>query len=133
MSKVLASFIANLKYEAIPANAQRRTEDLFLDWMASAIAGRHARPIHALEKFAARHGPSTGPCELLTNRKRTSPLFAAFVNGASSHVVEQDDVVSCCCCCSCCSCRGCGCSGFPGFSGLPSGSWPSWFILGLLA
>ncbi len=37
-------------------------------------------------------GPSGGSCELLGSRRRTSPLFAALVNGASSHVVEQDDV-----------------------------------------
>jgi 2-methylcitrate dehydratase PrpD len=37
-------------------------------------------------------GPSEGPSEILVSRRRTSPLFAALVNGASSHVVEQDDV-----------------------------------------
>ena len=37
-------------------------------------------------------GPADGPCELLGSRRRTSPLFAALVNGAASHVVEQDDV-----------------------------------------
>src|SRR5206468_8672504 len=30
--------------------------------------------------------------EILTSRARTSPFFAALVNGAASHVVEQDDV-----------------------------------------
>ena len=37
-------------------------------------------------------GPADGPSELLVSRRRSSPLFAALVNGASSHVVEQDDV-----------------------------------------
>src|SRR6185437_7688586 len=37
-------------------------------------------------------GPADGPAEMLVSRRRTSPLFAAMVNGASSHVVEQDDV-----------------------------------------
>jgi 2-methylcitrate dehydratase PrpD len=37
-------------------------------------------------------GPVDGPAEVLVSRRRTSPLFAALVNGASSHVVEQDDV-----------------------------------------
>jgi 2-methylcitrate dehydratase PrpD len=37
-------------------------------------------------------GPKDGPSEILVSRQRTSPLFAALVNGAASHVVEQDDV-----------------------------------------
>jgi 2-methylcitrate dehydratase PrpD len=37
-------------------------------------------------------GPNDGPCEILVSRRRISPLFAALVNGAASHVVEQDDL-----------------------------------------
>ncbi|GAC1627258.1 MAG: MmgE/PrpD family protein [Ktedonobacteraceae bacterium] len=37
-------------------------------------------------------GPQDGPSEILVSRKRSSPLFAALVNAAASHVVEQDDV-----------------------------------------
>ncbi|KAG1256374.1 hypothetical protein G6F68_009816 [Rhizopus microsporus] len=37
-------------------------------------------------------GPADGPSEVLITRRRTSPLFAAMVNAAAAHVVEQDDV-----------------------------------------
>jgi len=37
-------------------------------------------------------GPADGPSEILINRRRTSPVFAAMVNAAAAHVVEQDDV-----------------------------------------
>ena len=37
-------------------------------------------------------GPSEGPCEVLPSGATTSALFAALINGAASHVVEQDDV-----------------------------------------
>ncbi len=91
-SRTLAAFLAGLRYEALPDAVVRRAEELFLDWLASALAGRTARPATVLDQLAAHMGPEDGRCELLGSRQRTSPLFAALVNGASSHVVEQDDV-----------------------------------------
>lgn len=91
-SEALASFASNTRFEELPVEVVERTEELFLDWVASALAGRGAEPIRALETFADRMGPSDGLCEVLVSRRRTSPLFAALVNAASSHVVEQDDV-----------------------------------------
>ena len=91
-SQELASSLAGLRYEALPNEVVDRTEDFFLDWAGSALAGRGARPVEALESFAGTMGPQSGPSEILPSRRRTSPLFAALVNGASSHVVEQDDV-----------------------------------------
>jgi 2-methylcitrate dehydratase PrpD len=69
-----------------------RTKELFLDWFGSALAGRSERPVRILERFASEMGPSEGPSEVLISRRRTTPLFAALVNGAASHVVEQDDL-----------------------------------------
>jgi 2-methylcitrate dehydratase PrpD len=69
-----------------------RAEDLFIDWFASGLGGKGARPVRAMEAVAAAMGPSHGGSEVLVSRQRTSPLFAALVNGASSHFVEQDDV-----------------------------------------
>ncbi len=93
-TRELASYVSSLGYEDIPEEAVERTEELFLDWMASALAGRGARPVRIMESFAEAMGPSDGPSEILVSGRRTSPLFAALVNGASSHVVEQDDVHS---------------------------------------
>src|SRR5918997_6070841 len=91
-TQVLASFLANLRYEDLPDEAIVRTKEFFLDWVASALAGKDAKPVRALEGFARKMGPPDGPAEILSSRRRTSPLFAALVNAASSHVVEQDDV-----------------------------------------
>jgi 2-methylcitrate dehydratase PrpD len=92
ITEELVSFLASLRFEHLPRAVVDRTEDLFLDWIASALAGRNAKPVRILEQFAATMGPGEGPSEILVSRRRTSPLFAALVNGASSHVVEQDDV-----------------------------------------
>jgi 2-methylcitrate dehydratase PrpD len=88
----LASFLADVRFEQLPSAVIERTKDFLLDWIASALAGHNAQPVQVLERFASLMGPGDGPAEILVSRRRTSPLFAALVNGASSHVVEQDDV-----------------------------------------
>jgi 2-methylcitrate dehydratase PrpD len=91
-TQALASFLAGLRFEDLPGEVVERTKEFFLDWVASALAGKDAKPVRVLEGFAELMGPEDGPSEILVSRRRTSPLFAALVNGASSHVVEQDDV-----------------------------------------
>jgi 2-methylcitrate dehydratase PrpD len=91
-SRVLSQFLAAVRFEDLPQAVVSRTEEAFLDWFGCALAGRGARPVRILEEFAARMGPSGGPSEILVSRWRTSPFFAALVNGAASHMVEQDDV-----------------------------------------
>lgn len=91
-SATLARFAATLSHESIPAAVMRRAEDLYLDWLGSALAGKGARSVEAIERFACQMGPADGPSEVLISRRRTSALFAALVNGAASHYVEQDDV-----------------------------------------
>ena len=91
-TKRLATFLADLRFEHLPQPVIERTKELFLDWIASTLAGRHAPPVQILERLATHMGPEDGMSEILVSRRRTSPLFAALVNGAASHVVEQDDV-----------------------------------------
>ena len=91
-SAALAAFAASLQADAIPPSVLRRTEDLFLDWLGSALAGKTARAVQAIERYAVAMGPERGSAEVLSSRRTTSPHFAALVNAAASHVVEQDDV-----------------------------------------
>ncbi|RZI69002.1 MAG: MmgE/PrpD family protein, partial [Pseudomonas sp.] len=44
-TQALAGFLAELTYEQIPGVVLDRTEDLFLDWIGSALASQGARPI----------------------------------------------------------------------------------------
>ncbi|WP_353149602.1 MmgE/PrpD family protein [Pollutimonas bauzanensis] len=91
-SAELAEFAAQLAYEDIPPAVLRRTEDLMLDCLASVLAGSSARPVQTIAQFADTMGPASGPSENMVTRRSTSPLFAAMVNAASAHMVEQDDV-----------------------------------------
>jgi len=91
-SAELAGFVANLAIDDIPDPVLRRAEDLLLDCLASILAGSSARAVQAMERFAQAMGPSGGPAQDMVVRRGTSPLFAAMVNAASAHMVEQDDV-----------------------------------------
>src|SRR5690625_1232932 len=91
-SRMLAEFAASLQFDMMPSSVVDRAQDLMLDWIGSALAGKGARPVEAIERLAVAMGPTDGPSEVLLSRRRTSTLFAALVNAASSHFAEQDDV-----------------------------------------
>lgn len=96
-SQVLAQYAANLQFSDIPTRVIRKTEDLLVDWVGSALAGKGARAVESVAKFAANMTPVQnqaypGSAEILIHRTHSSPMFAAMVNAAASHVVEQDDV-----------------------------------------
>jgi 2-methylcitrate dehydratase PrpD len=95
----LAAFAAGLTFDSIPESVVRKTEDLLVDWFGSALAGKGARPVESIARFAAAMGAQThsvvmpaGMAEVLISRSATSPYLAAMVNAAASHVAEQDDV-----------------------------------------
>lgn len=95
-SHQVASFAAGLRFEMIPEPVIRKTEDLLVDWFGSCVAGKGARAVETIAAFAASAGPAIGStvgrAEVVINRSRTSAYFAAMINAAASHVVEQDDV-----------------------------------------
>ncbi len=91
-TRQLCEFLARFTLADVPTPVIERTKDLFLDWIASAIAGKDAPAVAQDPGIRRRHGPVDGDAEVFVDRRRTSPYFAALINGASSHVVEQDDV-----------------------------------------
>lgn len=91
-TRTLCEFVARLRFGDVPAPVVEMAKDLLVDWMGSALGGKDSRPVRALQSFARRMGPHEGPSEVLPDRAATSPFFAALVNAASSHVLEQDDV-----------------------------------------
>ena len=88
----LAAFAANLRWDDVPDHVQRKTEDLWVDWFGSVLAGQNARPVQSIARFALSQGPSIGASEVIGHSATTSPMMAALANAAASHVAEQDDV-----------------------------------------
>ncbi len=93
-SQKLAKFVSRLDYHDIPDEVVYRTQWLFLDWLGSAIAGSTSRTSRIFNSISEKMGPTSGPCTVFGSKHSTSALFAAMTNGASSHVVEQDDLHS---------------------------------------
>ncbi|MEA3084140.1 MAG: hypothetical protein QOC89_1837 [Paraburkholderia sp.] len=94
-SLTLATFAAQLDFDSIPQAVVERTVNLYVDWLGSALAGKGARPVETITRFARQAGGgavNSGPSEVLIDRGRTTPYFAAMINGAASHFAEQDDV-----------------------------------------
>ena len=91
-SQELARFAAELRFEQIPSDVLRRCEDLLLDTIGSIFAGSTERPVKTIEAFAIAQGPEQGKAQILASGRSTSPLFAAMVNAAAAHLVEQDDL-----------------------------------------
>ena len=91
-TQALCRFLAELTYAQLPEHVLARTEELYLDWLASALASQGAHPIPLFERYAQKMGPSSGPAQVIVNGASTSAYFAALVNAASSHLVEQDDL-----------------------------------------
>ncbi|WP_371356482.1 MmgE/PrpD family protein [Pseudomonas chlororaphis] len=91
-TQALAGFLAGLSYQQLPDSVLARTEELFLDWFGSALASQGAHPIPLFERYARHMGPADGPARILVNGRGSSAYFAALVNAASSHLVEQDDL-----------------------------------------
>ncbi|VVN82286.1 MmgE/PrpD family protein [Pseudomonas fluorescens] len=91
-TQALAGFLADLQYEQLPESVLARTEDLFLDWLGSALASQDAHPIPLFERYAQHMGPASGPAQIIVSGRSSSAYFAALVNAASSHLVEQDDL-----------------------------------------
>lgn len=95
-SRQLAAFCANLDFDDLPPAVVERLLELLLDWFGSCLAGSNARPTKVMAEFAAQMGPASGSSTLIGSINgdtvTSSPLFAAMVNAAASHVVEQDDL-----------------------------------------
>ena len=90
LSKALAKYSVDMTYEKLPAEVVSFTKLCILDYFGSAIAGSDKPPIQMISNLIDEMGGKE-QASLFTGGK-TSVLQAALVNGASSHVVELDDI-----------------------------------------
>lgn len=88
----LSRFVAGLRYDQMPDDVVLGIKLLFIDWLGSALAGAGTAPAVMFQGFAQQMGPQTGHCSDYAGGPDTSAFFAAMINAAASHVVEQDDL-----------------------------------------
>ena len=91
ISQKLAQFFCRLRYEDLPDTLVYQAKAFFLDWIGSAIAGLSQAPTQMMISLAKDMKGSEEATLIPTNSRHLS-LVAALVNGASSHVMEMDDL-----------------------------------------
>jgi len=92
ITNALASFAAELSFEGMPNDVQKRTKQLILDMTGVALRSRYdaeSTPsvIAAVEKL----GLAGGPCSVIGDAKGYCAPAAALINGTLAHSLDFDD------------------------------------------
>lgn len=90
LSNRLAEYVTSIKYEELPHVVVEFTKLCILDYFSSAITGAKTPPISKIEELVDELGGNEQAS--LINGGMSSVTNAAFLNGASSHIAEQDDI-----------------------------------------
>jgi 2-methylcitrate dehydratase PrpD len=91
ISKQLAGFISEIKYEDLPKDVVEEVKWRIIDWSGCALAGSISEVGRIAVKFAEEvSGKSLST--VVGYHTRLSPASAAFINGMVSHSIEMDDV-----------------------------------------
>ena len=87
----VATFIADTKYEDIPGDVIELGKKSILDGLGLSLAGSMAETGPITRQYVAKLGAATGSATIVGTSQKTSPRFAAFVNGVSIHADDFDD------------------------------------------
>lgn len=87
----VAKFVADTKYEDIPAEVIELGKKSILDGLGLALAGSRAETGAISRQYVANLGISGGQATIIGTNLKTAPRFAAFVNGVSIHADDFDD------------------------------------------
>ena len=90
VTRTLARYIVNARYEDLPANVRKEGMRTLLNWVGVAVGGSHHETVDiAVSALDAFSGPRKA--SLLGRKERFDVMNAAFLNGVSSHVFDFDD------------------------------------------
>lgn len=91
LSNRLAGYFCGVTFDDLTTDHVARMKVFFLDWLGSAYAGRDLPPIRMVREVVRSLGGAPEATSIPDGVK-TSCLLASLVNGASSHIVEMDDL-----------------------------------------
>src|SRR5712671_4031428 len=84
-------FVAATKYEDIPPEVIELGKKSILDGLGLALAGSRAETGTICREYLKNIGVCGGKATIAGSALKTSPRFAAFVNGVSIHADDFDD------------------------------------------
>ena len=90
VSRILADFLAGVRWSDLPQSAITDTKRSILDWLGSAMAGSLEPPARIAQQVVR----GLGACDEATvfSGRRSSAAGAALANGVASHILELDDI-----------------------------------------
>src|SRR5229473_1069036 len=91
LTKYVGDFVVRTRYEDIPAGVIELGKKSILDGLGLALAGSRAESGPISRKFVEQSGACIGKATIIGTAQKTSPRFAALVNGISIHADDFDD------------------------------------------
>src|SRR5882757_3843313 len=91
LTKSVAEFIVNMKYDDIPADVIELGKKSILDGFGLALAGSASVMGPIARQYAQSFGSTESKASVIGTGMKSHPRFAAFVNGVSIHADDYDD------------------------------------------
>jgi 2-methylcitrate dehydratase PrpD len=91
LTKYVGQFVLTTKYEDIPQEVIELGRKSILDGLGLALAGSRAESGPISREYVENLGVRDGKAAIIGSAQKTSPRFAAFVNGVSIHADDYDD------------------------------------------
>jgi 2-methylcitrate dehydratase PrpD len=91
LTDYVAKFVSHAKYEDIPGQVVELGKKSILDGLGLALAGSKAQTGTLCRRYLEKIGACDGKSTIIGSARKTSPRFAAFVNGVSIHADDFDD------------------------------------------
>jgi 2-methylcitrate dehydratase PrpD len=91
LTEYVGKFVASTKYEDIPEAVIELGKKSILDGLGLALAGSRAQTGTICREYLEQLRVCDGKSSIIGSSKKTSPRFAAFVNGVSIHADDFDD------------------------------------------
>jgi 2-methylcitrate dehydratase PrpD len=90
VTRILAHYLVEARYEDLPAAVRREGVRTLLNYVGVAIGGSHHETVNVAVSALA---PFSGPPQagLFGRSERFDIMNAAFINGVSSHIFDYDD------------------------------------------
>lgn len=92
ITRILAAFAADLRYEHLPFEVTERAKRLILDVTGNIIRARHdAESTPSLISAVEKLGLVDGKCSVMGDSRSYAPTAAALINGTLAHSLDFDD------------------------------------------
>jgi 2-methylcitrate dehydratase PrpD len=91
LTDYVGRFVGAAKYEDIPGEVVELGKKSILDCLGLALAGSKAQTGTLCRQYLEKIGVCDGKATIIGSARKTSPRFAAFVNGVSIHADDFDD------------------------------------------